>query len=47
MISILSGDTGARSGYLVAEKDPANKLAPRSIRNLYGMLHTMTHAWSG
>ena len=26
---------------LVGEKDPAKKLAPRSIRNLYGMLHTM------
>ena len=26
---------------LVAERDPEKKLAPRSIRNLYGMLHTM------
>jgi integrase len=26
---------------LVAEKDAAKKLAPRSIRNLYGMLHTL------
>src|SRR5207248_4084625 len=26
---------------LMAEKDAKKKLAPRSIRNLYGMLHTL------